>query len=132
MRFPIANVSLKEWDPKEEYLLYILMNPFIYNNNDDFFKSFYLNQKFVDSEGNIFKVVEKRPPRQWWRKVFHFLPNVYKITLAFVKTGETMDVEEVRRFILKQVNRIKEADNIPEWIAQIRKAKTIQEILGGE
>lgn len=132
MRFPIANISIKEWNPLEDYVHYILMDPFIYNNNEDFFKTFYLNQKFVDSEGNIFKVVDKRLPTSWWRKTFHFLPDVYKITLVFVKTGEKMGIEDVRQFIIKQVTRTRKADNTSEWLAQIKRAKTIQEILGGE
>lgn len=83
MRFPIANVSIKDWNPQEDYYNYILMDPYIYSSSDEFFESFYKNHKFVDSEGNIFKVVDRRIPESWWRKVFHFIPNFYKVTLLF-------------------------------------------------
>lgn len=132
MRFPIANVSIKEWDPQEDYNHYILMDPFIYDNREDFFKAFYLNHKFVDSDGNIYKIVDKRPPSAQWRRIFHFLPKVYRISLVFMKTEETMQIEEIREFVIRQVSRIRKADNITAWISHIKRAKTIQEILGGE
>lgn len=129
MRFPIANVSY-EWNPKEDYTHYILMDPYVYTNNEQILNEFYLNQKFVDSEGNIYRIVDKRLPTSWWRKAFHFLPDVYRVTLLFYKTVDKMDLEQVRSFVHKQVS--KKAEDTTKWLGHIKKAKTIQEILGGE
>lgn len=131
MRFPIANIS-QEWNPQEDYLHYILMDPYIYNGSDQFFKDLYLNNKFVDSEGKIYQVVDKRLPTSWWRKAFHFLPDIYKVTLLFIKTEEKMDIEAVREFVSNQIVKIKKAEGTNKWLGQIKKAKTIQEILGGK
>lgn len=131
MRFPIANVSIRDWNPQENYDHYILMDPYIYNKRDDFFRSFYKDHKFVDSEGNIFKVVDKRLPRSWWRRLFHFLPDVFRISLVFIKTGERMEMEDIREFVLKQISKVKHGDNLSGWITHVKNARTINEILGG-
>lgn len=131
MRFPIANISIRDWNPQEDFEHYILMDPYIYTKNEDFFRSFYKDHEFVDSEGNIFKVVDKRPPRSCWRRLFHFLPDVFRISLVFIKTGEKMEMEEIREFVLKQISRVKRGDNLSGWMEHVRKAGTIHEILGG-
>lgn len=130
MKFPAANISLKEWDPNEDYLLYVLMDPFFCRTGDEFYREYYHNQKYVDSNGEIFKVVDKRPPESMLRNIFRFLPGVYKVELIFTNTGEKMDLKDVRDFMLKQISKLK-ADYVTEWISQIKNSKSIQEVLGG-
>lgn len=132
MRFPIANVSIKDWNPEEDYTHYILMDPFMNKKNDALFEAFYKNQRFVDSEGNIFTIVDLKPPKAMWRRVFYFLPNAYRATFVFMKTEESMSLDQVRQFILKQVRKVKTGDNLSGWIYQIKNANSIQAILGGE
>ena len=103
MKFPVANVSLREWNPREDILLYVLIDPYIYRNDDKLYREFYYNQKFVDSEGEIYKIIDKRLPSSIWRSIFRFLPNVFKIELIFITTNEKMGIEEVREFYLHQI-----------------------------
>lgn len=131
MKFPVANVSLREWNPREDILLYVLIDPYIYRNDDKLYREFYYNQKFVDSEGEIYKIIDKRLPSSIWRSIFRFLPNVFKIELIFITTNEKMGIEEVREFYLHQINNLPKEDYINEWINQIKDAKSIKEILGG-
>jgi hypothetical protein len=41
-----------------------------------------------------------------------------------------MELEEVREFMLTQVTKLKD-DYVSEWTNQIKKSKSIQEVLGG-
>lgn len=116
MKFPVANVSLREWNPREDILLYVLIDPYIYRNDDKLYREFYYNQKFVDSEGEIYKIIDKRLPSSIWRSIFRFLPNVFKIELIFITTNEKMGIEEVREFYLHQINNLPKEDYINEWI----------------
>ena len=130
MKFPAANVSLKDWDPNEDYLLYILMDPYYCRSENEFYRTYYHNQKYVDSNGEVYKVIDKKPPKSLVRNIFRFLPGVYKVELIFSNTGEKMGLVEVKEFILKQVKKI-EDENASEWIDHINKAQSIQEVLGG-
>jgi len=130
MKFPAANISIKNWNPKEDYLVYIILNEFIYNDNQKLYQDYYHNMDFVDSNGDIYKLIEKRPPSSLWRNVFKFLPNTYKIELRFRKTPDNMDIEEIREFVLKQISRLPKEEYIEEWKNEIRNANTISSILG--
>jgi hypothetical protein len=130
MKFPTANVSLKEWNPNEDYLLYVLMDPYYCIASNEFYRKYYHNQRYVDSNGDIFMATDKKLPKSIFRNIFRFIPGVYKVELIFTSTGEKMELEEVREFLLKQVNKLK-GDNVSEWINQIKKSKSIQEVLGG-
>jgi hypothetical protein len=66
------------------------------------------------------------------RRIFHFLPIDYRATFVFMKTEDTMDLDQVRQFILKQVRKVRTGDNLSGWIYQIKNANSIQAILGGE
>jgi len=130
MIFPAANVSLKEWHPEEDYLLYVLMDPYYCKTGDEFYREYYHNQKYVDSNGEVFKVIDKRPPKSIIRNIFRFLPGVYKVELIFSNTGERMELDEVRDFMVKQVSKLKD-DYVNEWINQIKNSNSIKEVLGG-
>jgi len=130
MKFPAANVSLKEWDPNEDYLLYVLMDPYYCKTGDEFYREYYHNLKYVDSNGEVFKAIDKKPPKSILRRIFRFIPGVYKVELIFSNTGEKMELEEVREFMLKKVTKLKD-DYVSEWINQIKNSKSIQEVLGG-
>lgn len=130
MKFPVANISIKNWNPKEDFLLYILMDKYIYRDNSQLYKTYFYNKEFVDSNGNIYKIVDQKKPTSLWRKIFKFLPNVFKIELIFKKTESKMDVENVKQFILRQIKNLPKDETNNSWIEKIKKSKTIQEILG--
>lgn len=130
MKFPAANVSLKEWDPNEDYLLYVLMDPYYCKTGEEFYREYYHNQKYVDSNGEVFMVTDKKLPDSLIRNIFRFLPGIYKVELTFTNTGEKMELSEVRELMLKQVQKLKD-DFVTEWINQIKDAQSIQEVLGG-
>lgn len=132
MKFPIANITIENWNPNEDYLLYILMDPFIYKDDEKLFRDYFFNYKFVDSNGDIYRLVDRRLPTSLWRRTLKFLPNIFKIELIFTKTNERMDIEAVRNFIIRQVGKLSEKDLAKDWIKLIKNAKTISEILGGE
>lgn len=132
MKFPVANISIDNWDSNEDYLLYVLMDPFIYRDDEKLYRDYFFNYKFVDSNGDIYRLVDRKLPTSLWMRVFKFIPNVFKIELIFTKTNERMDIELVRNFIIKQIGKLSDQDSASDWIKQIKNAKTITEILGGE
>ncbi len=131
MKFPIANISIKNWNPEEDVLLYILLNKYIYRDDNQLYQSFFYNKEFVDSNGDIYLLVDQKKSTSLLRKIFKFLPNVFKIELIFKKTKNKMDIENVREFILRQIGKMPKDANHANWIEQIKNAKKIQEILDG-
>ena len=132
IKFPAINISIKDWNPEEDYLMYALMDPFIYVKNEQLYNDFYYKNKFVDSEGHVFKIIDREFPTSLWRNMFRFLPNVYKVEFLFQDTGETMSVDEIREFYLRQISRLKREEYVDEWMQQVKDAKTIKGILSGE
>jgi hypothetical protein len=131
MKFPIANISIKNWNPEEDILLYILLNKYIYRDDNQLYQSFFYNKEFVDSNGDIYLLVDQKKSTSLLRKIFKFLPNVFKIELIFKKTKNKMDIENVREFIQRQIGKMPKDANHVNWIEQIKNAKKIQEILDG-
>ncbi|MBK8505659.1 MAG: hypothetical protein IPL46_27760 [Saprospiraceae bacterium] len=125
MKFPIANISIKSWNPTEDYLMYILLDPFIYRDSTKLYNEFFFNNEFVDSTGEIYRIVNWKKPVSLWRTLFKFLPMVYKIELIFKKVEKKMVLEEVREFVLRQINQLPMDDDKKGLIDQVNKAKTI-------
>ena len=130
MKFPAANVSIKDWDKNEDYLVYILENEFIYTTSDKLYKKYFLNNLFVDSNGEIYRLIDRKLP-QGIRQFFSFIPNFCKVELVFIRTEEKMTIEQVRQHIINQIEKLENNENNAEWIKQIREAKTYDEIIFG-
>ena len=131
MKFPIVNISIETWNPKIDYLTYNLQDEYIYTDSEDTYTTYFQNMKYVDSEGKIYKLVNKKSPNSRWRHFFKIIPNVFKVELIFIKTEETMGIESVREFIIRQLSLLGNEDYINEWKEDISEAKSIEEILGG-
>ncbi len=128
MVFPAANISIKQWDPDEDIFLYMLMDEFVYFKDEKIFSEYFLNKKFADAEGKIFEITGKKEIPAW-RKFFGFIPGVCRIEPVFTETNEIMQINEFREFLLSQVLNRRANDN-SEWIAQIKNAKSINEMWG--
>lgn len=128
MKFPIANVSIKDWDPEDDYLKYILENQFIYSNSTKLYRDYFLNNKFVDSNGEVYQVIDIVQPGLL-RQLFSFIPGVYKGELIFSTSGELLDLEQVRQHILKQINKLENDGYKQEWIKKIKDAPTYEDVI---
>lgn len=130
MKFPAANVSIKNWDKNEDYLIYILEDDFIYTTNNKLYQEYFLNKLFVDSNGDIYKLIDRKLPNSF-RQILSFIPNFCKVELIFKRTEDKMTVEQVRQHILIQINQLDNDQNKIEWIDKVKIAKSYEEIIFG-
>lgn len=128
VKFPAANISIQKWDKNEDYLIYILEEKFIYTTDQKLFENFFLNNLFVDSNGEVYRIVDRKLP-SLTRRIFSFLPNFCKIELLFVPTHDKMTLEEVRQHILNQLVILDQNQNTLDWIHSVKKAKTFQDVI---
>ena len=128
MQFPAANVSIKNWDKNEDYLIYILEHEFIYTTNNKLYQEYFLGKLFVDSNGDIYKLIDRKLPNLF-RQVLSFIPNFCKVELVFKLTKDKMTIEQVRQHILSQLNKLDNDENKAEWIDKVKNAKTYKEII---
>ena len=129
IKFPAINVS-KKWDKNDDISLYVLFDPYMNTANETLYNKYLLNNSFVDSNGNIFKITDRVLPSRI-RQILSFIPNLCKVELVFKDTGENMKMEEIRTYILKQLENF-DSKFKDEWIKNIRSAKTIEDIIFGD
>ncbi|MDR2882838.1 MAG: hypothetical protein LBU98_03580 [Alistipes sp.] len=131
IKFPAANVSVKDWDKNEDYLAYVLFDPYIYTPKEATFRRYWAGQSFVDSSGTVFKATGRiMPPRV--RQVLSFLPNFCRVELVFEPTGQIMSMEEVRSHMLRQLEKLDNYGNKAGWIENVKRAATIEDIISGD
>ena len=129
IKFPIANVSSKNWDSDED--VYILFDEYIYSKDEVFFKKDFLNNAYVDSNGEVFKITDRILPNRV-RQILSFLPNFCKVELIFTETGENMTIEAIRSHIIRQVEKLEKNEITTQWIKNVRNASTIEHVISGE
>ncbi len=134
IEFPAANISISDWDKNEDYLLYVLFDPWL--NATKLFPRYYHNQSFVDSNGNVFKITNPIESSRN-RRLFGFIPLSGRMELEFEPTGATMEMEDVRRHMLRQLEKLdshgpEAAEQQAAWIANVKKAQTIADIISGD
>ena len=100
----------------------MLFDEFIYTNREDLFRQYYKDKEFCDCQGNVFKVVDKRPPVSFWRNFFQFLPNIYKVELRFIQENKKLTIDDLRDFILNRLEEINTNDFVPKWIDSVKNA----------
>lgn len=130
MKFPAANVSISHWNKDEDYLLYVLENEFIYNPDNELYQKYFLNNLFVDSNGDIYKLIDRKLPSKIIQ-LFSFIPNLCKVEFIFKKTEEKMTLEQVRQHLLNQIEQLADNENKVVWLHTIKNANTFEEIIFG-
>ena len=130
MKYPALNISEKSWKGKDlELVAFYLFDEFNYNNNVKTFQKYFLNKKFCDSNGEIYKISGRILPLQTWRRIFSFLPNVFKCQYTTEGTNEKLTLEEFRNYLLERISDLEEDDLNREWKAKVLKAKTYEELI---
>lgn len=129
MTFPAANISIKTWDKDEDFLVYILEDDMLHNIEIQYFQKHLLNQLFVDSNGAVFKIVDRKlsPPVSRW---FGLYSKSETAQLIFESTTEKWDIEQVRQHLLHQVSNLDEQNEYKkEWVEKIEKATSFSDII---
>jgi hypothetical protein len=128
MKFPAANISIKNWDKNEDYLLYILADEFLGTSDNELYQKYFQDNLFVDSIGEIYKVIDRKIQRVKKRFLF-FTSSSIKVELVFKRIEENMTMEQVRQHILNQLNILENQEYKLEWIEKVKKATTFEEII---
>ena len=130
MKFPMLNVTDTDWYSEYDLTVYFLFDEFIYTDNNKKFNTYFKNKLFCDCTGVVYKITDKTLPSQLWRRIFKFLPNIYKITLTLEKTDKRFSIEEFSSFMIDRLNTQKNDDVINSWIKSVEQATNFEDIMG--
>jgi len=132
INFPMTRINSKSWLDKED--LFPLFNGYIYTSKEKLFNDYYRNKEFVDCKGDIYKVIDRIPPTNFWRNFLKFLPNVYREKLVFIKTNKRIELMELKKDLISGIRRFNNdatSEAGKEWIMEIERSKSIKEVLCG-
>lgn len=128
MNFPAINFTIQNWNPNS-YQKHIIRDKYIYSDDENLFNNFYKNMEFIDSNGDIYTLVEKRKPTSQWRILLSFIPKIYRIEFVFKKTHQKIDLTTLKEFAKHQISRLSDEEYIEEWKSEIDKLKSVKEII---
>jgi hypothetical protein len=130
MEFPITNISTTKWTSKEDPMLFMLDDPFIYTGDSQLYHDFYFQQKYVDSKGDVYVIVDRLLPTSFWKSALRFIPNTYKVELVFKPTNEKIDIETFRTYMIDKVKLSIGVPDSDNWVNQIKVKTTFKAIMG--
>jgi len=124
INYPILNISTPKWsnDIVDELFRY---DDIYYSNDETFFESYFLNHKFVDSNGDIFKLYGKVPIKAFWVRLFTLKRSLFQ----FEATNEKMTFSEIKNLMITRINDLEGEEAKNQWIARLEKANSIQELI---
>ncbi len=125
MQFPIVNI-FEKWK-NEDVLEYILFDPYIYTRSEKLFDKYFRNKKFCDCKGDLYQVVGKNRNVPVWRRIFFFLPNVYRELLLFKKLEQSISLNEAKQLLKQHSCSL----NSVELENQFKNAKSFKELFDG-
>ncbi|WP_224484689.1 hypothetical protein [Robertkochia aurantiaca] len=132
MKYPIINISNNNWQDFEDVLTFILEDPYYCTNNKKVLKTYFLNQRYCDSNGNIFVANRLNPIGGFWKSILSFLPGSKKGEIIFTPTTKTMELKELKEFVLDRVNELEADEFTMKWIGKIHNSKSHIDILKPE
>lgn len=131
MRFPLINISEEKWNA-EELIEYFDFDGYFYSSNTELYKRYIEGKEYCDCNGDVYQVVDKIPPKQWWRRVFRFIPDFYREKLIFKKTGKRLELDELRKYVSERVRDLSEDDFTRKWIFYLKNAASYEEVINGK
>jgi len=125
MQFPMYNIDIPSLGKNYWLLNEIIRYNATYSSNDEeMWKQYFLNMRFVDSQGDVYRLVDKIKIRKLWHSLF----RIARYDCGFVATGERLSIEELRQIMESQIINTDEKF-AHEFIAGLRKAKTLAELI---
>ncbi len=134
MKFPAVNISAKKWD-YQNIRFYTFGNEFVYIPSFELFEEHCLEELFVDSNGDIYKVTGRKLPSKILQFFSFIYPQLSKIEFTF--TGQKLDdTEKLRTHLLTQISVLYKndefldsEDRMLQWMDSVKKATTIEEMI---
>ena len=130
MKYPAVNITEKSWKGKElELEAFVFFDEFNYNNNIRTFEKYFLNKKICDSNGKIYRIKGRKLPDNIWRRIFSFLPNVFKCEYITERTNEELTLENLRNYLLERISDLEQDEITRKWKKDVQKANTYEELI---
>ncbi len=125
IQYPILNVSLSSVTYK--HLEYIHIGDlWDYSSDSRIFNEYYLNQKFADQTGRVFKIIGKQEPSSFLNRVLHW----GKEELVFEETGETIDFSRLKEFVINRYQSLDDDFARPILLGLVEKANNFEDLIG--
>ena len=128
MKYPAIDLSYVHWGNSVNVPIYF--DPIVYFIGFTSFERSYKNHLFCDAVGDLYLVVDMIPPKALWRRIFKFIPWVYKVELVFEKQDEPMSVEELRKHMLGCLYAAGNLKAQDYMIDRLENARTHRALLG--
>lgn len=97
----------------------------VYSSNDEeIWKQYFLNLRFVDSRGDVYRLIDKIKIRKLWHSLF----RISRYHCHFVATGEKLSIEELRQIMERQIKSTDEKFG-KEIVHGLRKASTYTDLI---
>lgn len=128
MQFPIYNIDTISLGEHYWLLQEIIRYDEIYSSHDeDIWRKYFLNKRFVDSQGDVYRLVDKSKVKKSW----YALLGTAHYRCHFAATGERLSVGEVCKVMEQQVRNTHEKFE-EEIINDLRMANTFTELISWE
>lgn len=129
IQFPLLNISEKRWTADSWYESFVWDD---YICSDTYFDIYLRGKLFCDCSGKVYQISHQILPTAWWRKVFRFLPNVYKIELVFKEVPQSISLAELKEYVLVRIGDLPADETRAEWKRKVVAARTFEEVISGD
>ena len=99
IKYPMFNIDYPDWNVKLLGDLFLFND--IYSYKEDFFVEYYLEQKFVDCDGNLWKVLGKTPLKL-------SLPFYKRFKIEFLRLDENISLNVLKENLLKKSSNVED------------------------
>ena len=99
IKYPMFNISYPEWNVELLGDLFLFSD--IYGYEEGFFAEYYLEQKFVDCDGNLWKVLGKTPLKS-------SLSFSKSFKIEFLRLEEKISLNALRETLLKKSSQLED------------------------
>ncbi len=127
IEFPVLDISIREWNI-ENISEIIFYDIYFHNDSYELFEKLRLNHKVVDSNGNIFKIINIQREKRNWKTLF--LKSRQKMTFELL--DDSINIQDLKEFVLNKINSLEVNEYKFKWIENIKKAKNFKELITGK
>lgn len=127
--FPLLKISDDNWNEMDDHGMPFLFQKFYFLKDKELFKKFYLDKEFVDKNGTVFKITGLSDLSFWFYGLLSLLPMIPKSEFVFKNTGKSIEIDELKLFLINKIKTIPDYGFNQKWISEIEKCKTIAEVL---
>lgn len=117
--FPLLKISDDNWNEMDDHGIPFLFQKFYFSKD----------KEFVDKNGTVLKITGLSDLSFWFYDLLSLLPMIPKSEFIFINTGKSIEIDELKLFLINKIKTIPDYGFNQKWISEIEKCKTIAEIL---